>query len=346
MKNYNSFENSKFSIIANGGIKNCNPAAEISVTDLAAIYQNKAIKDICSKLSIETDPDKRKEIKLLLPYITPHGTFSYRSNEKIKTYNKNILAIDIDKIQSKDLKKVFNALKNTAGAVIVSVSASGNGIKALFHIEYNNSENLADHYQLLKYNENLITASVGLSQLKLKAKKETETDPDSLVILDTQQFVLSQPFFIFKGNLFYFNTRPPEPLKLDFEPLPPAAIISPFVDVDVSVIDQDTMKGIIMQKLKTVIDSLNSGGARHPQIYKFRDIAKLKKYFESDQVLESEIMVQAWNGICKLYGNERTARSQNAEKSLLAVFKNTAAETDPDIDNLITAAKQQLKSKI
>jgi Ca2+-binding EF-hand superfamily protein len=111
LKKINQFKDSRFSIIASGGIKNTLPDKEISLPELVAIYQNKAIKEICKKISIETDPIKRKELKLLLPYITPHGTFIKRADELITSYNKNILAIDIDYIKpGAELKKVLTSI--------------------------------------------------------------------------------------------------------------------------------------------------------------------------------------------------------------------------------------------
>jgi hypothetical protein len=334
LKKINQFKDSRFSIIASGGITNTMPDKEISLPELVAIYQNKAIKEICKKISIETDPIKRKELKLLLPYITPHGTFTKRADELITSYNKNILAIDIDYIKpGAELKKVFNAVKSAAGCLLAASSASGKGIKALFYIEYKNSDNVSDHFQLLKKNINLIAAAVGLTQLKLKSIDE----PAKFLELDKMQFVLSQAFFVFKGDLFYFNTRPPAALKLDFEPLPPAEPIKPFISIKINTEQQPTVNEMLLQRLSVVIDSLIPGRTgRHHQIYKFRDIAKLKNY--SDHVQQQKLFDISWQAVCDLYGNERTARQENAYKSLLTVFDKTPAENDPEIDSLITAA--------
>ena len=331
MKKFNLFSDSKFSIIANGGIKNTLPDKEISLPELVAIYQNKAIKDICQKISIEPDKTKKRELKLLLPYITPYGTFTKRADNLITSYNKNILAIDIDYIKpGADLKKVFNALKSAEGCLLAASSASGKGIKALFYIEYKNSDSLNDHFQLLKKNINLIAASIGLTDLKLKSIE----DPAKFLELDKMQFVLSQAFFVFKGDLFYFNTRPPAPLKLNFEPLPPPEPIKPFMAIKINTGQQLTINDFLLQRLSTVINSLNADG-KHRQIYKFRDIAKLKKY--SDHAHQQKLFELSWQAVCNLYGGERIARQENAYKSLQAVFNKTQAENDSEIDNLLNS---------
>ena len=70
-----------------------------------------------------------------MPYITPYGTFEpIRKNEFITSYNTEILAIDIDKLSAEDLAKAWDILSNGINTLMVFITSSGKGMRALIRV--------------------------------------------------------------------------------------------------------------------------------------------------------------------------------------------------------------------
>jgi len=108
---FNDFADSKFTAVV-GGQEKVNPDKQINLIELIAILSNPAIRKLSAALRACKDPAARAKLKAKLPYITPYGSFSYRNNKSILSYNSSILAIDIDDIPE-DIDQVFNIFKNS-----------------------------------------------------------------------------------------------------------------------------------------------------------------------------------------------------------------------------------------
>ena len=194
---FNDFADSKFTAVV-GGQEKVNPDKQINLIELIAILSNPAIKKLSAALRACKDPAARAKLKAKLPYFTPYGSFSYRNNNSILSYNKNILAVDIDAIPDSEVPIVFNIIKNNKACILAYISAKAKGVKALIHVDYaNEPDPIADHYNLLSTNSEYLNSILGITNWKL----------------DKAQLKLSQPFFMFNADGLYYNLNT-EPLQL------------------------------------------------------------------------------------------------------------------------------------
>ena len=108
------------------------------VVDLQQHLFCSAWKEDISAIRFETDSAKRREIKIMLPAITPSGVFSTRCNDGI-IQRSGLICIDIDSKQNPCLND-WEALKSSVaqlpGLWYAGLSASGRGIFALFKVKY------------------------------------------------------------------------------------------------------------------------------------------------------------------------------------------------------------------
>ena len=97
----------------------------------------------------EPDKEKRDEMKMMLPAITPSGIFKRRCSSGIISYS-GLICIDIDSKQNPCIND-WEALKSTIthlpGLWYAGLSASGNGLFVLFRVKY--PERHKEHFAAL-----------------------------------------------------------------------------------------------------------------------------------------------------------------------------------------------------
>ena len=317
--NYNSFKDSKFSIMLRG-ITNLLPDTTISIKDLITLYLDDISKAQGKELSNCIDEAKKKKLKERAIYITPYGSFTSRCNEDIVSYNKNILAIDIDKLKPEQIDTIYKTLSNSPHVLLVFVSARGKGLKALINIEYNNvTDVIKEHYNLLRDNKEVIERALGLE----------------VGILDRTSFVLSQPFIITYNDRHYYNLGC-EPIRFNF--LPPVVretnkVATPEkikeIATKTNLEAKTERERLVLRRFNMIV--LYSNEARHPQIAKFKATAKEIHYAPG---IETELYNRGWAMIVQMYGNEKTAISERAEIAYKDIWENTPRETIPYLENI------------
>ncbi len=321
----NNFKDSEFTILV-GGQYATDPVKVVNIEELINIYNNTAVVNLSEKLSAASKVE-RKKLKDISPSFLPYGNFSYRENKSIVSYNKEILAIDIDKLSSAEVSIVLNILKNRPGMIFCSISASGNGVKALFRINANHY--LEDHYYILKNNVKKIAAALGVNNWKI----------------DTTQFRLSQMFYIC-NNRFHFNTNP-EPLLLDldltaiheikekkekqqkeFKPL------SKEQQKKITPEQLEKIKSVLNKKLDRISKKLDpTSNNRHNQIANFRFLCQYLHYLPPPE--QQNYFNACYRLVIKLYGSEQDAINSDAERSLKDIFNENNFANDNEIDFIL-----------
>ena len=105
-----------------------NPSNRSLFTVLTEIKQGQ-YKSLIAKIRLETNKEKRQELKQQLPYVTFSGVFSYRRNDRLEK-SSQIATLDFDDVADvEELRKKLNSDKYTLSSF---VSPSGNGLKVLF----------------------------------------------------------------------------------------------------------------------------------------------------------------------------------------------------------------------
>jgi hypothetical protein len=184
-------EKPKFSFFYSSiGIRNTKPTKEINLPELFQILQSEKLKDHTLLIRESKDDETKTKLKLLLPYITPYGTFEKREDKQIIHYNRNLIALDFDNLDHFSLSYITNQIIKSKRAYYVGKSPRGKGIKALIFAgcEFTTEE----HYKSLKCNEEAI-----LKYLNIENEK-----------LDFNMFKLSQGFFLNYDETAYFNLDP------------------------------------------------------------------------------------------------------------------------------------------
>lgn len=301
MQRVNTIFDVKFSLML-GGATSIIPYEYINVRELLGIYGNQAMRTIAEQLTF-CQGEEYKAIKAQLPYITPYGTFLSRANTNILSYNTNILAIDIDRIEVKDISNLFNTIAKAPGIILAYISSSGKGIKALIHVKYTTAkEPIKEHHLLLKQNVKLIGEAIGLGAYSYT--------------IDTAQFVLSQPFYLNYSPQHYIHYNP-KPLILDMQPLI-KPIIKPVVIAPTRA-SKDIIERTIYKQLEYIAQDLNPNKERHAQIAKFKRLANIMHYAPH---LTETIKAKGYELVIMLYGSESEANKANAKASYLAAWSN------------------------
>lgn len=140
------------------------PAGIIRV--LRWLEGSKLYNPLLEKIRRETDPTKRKKMKLELPAISPSGIFSARG-EKNLMQPSGFIALDFDNI---DPVKAKSVLANLDFVFYAGLSASGRGVWALIPIcepEYHREHFEALRSDFLKYGLSLDVQCSNVSHLRL-----------------------------------------------------------------------------------------------------------------------------------------------------------------------------------
>lgn len=332
---FNDFADSKFTAVV-GGQDKVNPDKQINLIELISILSNSTIRKISAALRACKDPAARTKLKAKLPYFTPYGSFSYRNNNSILSYNKNILAVDIDNIPDAEVLIVLNIIKSNKACILAYISAKGKGVKALIHVNYaNEPDPIADHYNLLSTNSEYLNSILGISNWKL----------------DKAQLKLSQPFFMFNADGLYYNLNT-EPLILKlskslFKERKATTAKEKQLQADYkpSYVPEE-LKPAIIEQLQNIctndfINKLNHDpkAARHPQIYKAKAVAEVMHYADLSE--QQKIFKSCYAAIVLLYGSEAEAEAANAYKSLLSVWSNAACKKNESIETILSKGAEK-----
>ena len=332
---FNDFADSKFTAVV-GGQEKVNPDKQINLIELIAILSNPAIRKLSAALRACKDPAARAKLKAKLPYFTPYGSFSYRNNNSILSYNKNILAVDIDAIPDSEVPIVFNIIKNNKACILAYISAKAKGVKALIHVDYaNEPDPIADHYNLLSTNSEYLNSILGITNWKL----------------DKAQLKLSQPFFMFNADGLYYNLNT-EPLILKLSKSlfkERKAVIAKEkqlqADYKPSYVPEE-LKPAVTKELQNIFTNdflrkLNHDpkAARHPQIYKVKAVAEVMHYADLSE--QQNFFKGCYAAIVLLYGSEEEAEAANAYKSLLAVWSNAACKKNEAIESILSKGAEK-----
>jgi len=327
---FNDFADSKFTAVV-GGSDKVNPDKQINLIELIAILSNPAIRKLSVALRACKDPADKDKLKAKLPYFTPYGSFSYRKNTSIISYNKNILAVDIDKIPDTEVPIVFNIIKNNKACILAYISAKGKGVKALINVDYaNEPDPIADHYNLLSTNAKYINQILGINNWPL----------------DKAQLKLSQPFFMFNADGLYYNLNT-EPLQLKLSKSlfkERKAVIAKEkqlqADYKPSYVPEE-LKPAVTKELQNILgnDFLNKlnhdpKAARHPQIYKVKAVAEVMHY--ADLADQQKFFKDCYAAIVLLYGSDAEADAANAYKSFLDVWSNAVCKKNEAIESILS----------
>jgi hypothetical protein len=303
-----------------GGSRNKYPDATISIKDLITLYLDDISRAQGKELSNCIDEAKKKRLKAKAVYITPYGSFTIRRNKNIVSYNKNILAIDIDKLKPEQIDTIYKTLSNSPHVLLLFVSARGKGLKALINIEYNNvTDVIKDHYNLLNDNREVIERALGLE----------------VGILDRTSFVLSQPFYITYNDRHYYNLGA-EAISFNFLPFVVKETNKVATPQKIKEIATNTALEVKTERERLVLRRFNmivlySNEPRHPQIAKFKATAKEIHYAPD---LKTELYNRGWDMIVQMYGNEPTAISERALISYKDIWDNTDREIIPYFENI------------
>jgi hypothetical protein len=159
------------------GIKETAPTKEISALELIKIYHSERLINL-SKGVREAQGSSQDQLKSLLPYITPYGTFLKRENKSIEHYNSNLIAFDFDKLEPHEISEIKDICRNSQSVFICVLSPRNEGLKVLALI--NHEFTIDNHAIGIKENLSKILQHLGFDNFKP----------------DIAQFTLSQAFFL------------------------------------------------------------------------------------------------------------------------------------------------------
>lgn len=293
-----SFEQIKFSLFWKKGdnSKNTHPLKEIGLFELADILKSDWLRDIP---------------KLERPYITPYGTFSKRNNDSLIHFNRDLIALDYDKLDQDKLNYLRLYWKMQSNTLFCLVSPSGNGLKVIVRAKHQFTPE--ELHRGLKHNIGLFTIS-GI-------------EPDHM------QFVLSQPLFLPYSDPFYFN---PHATIRDypFEDLPEIEVIEPAIIEPVKADQIDRVNTFFKNRVDMCCIGLEShprGEGTHSYIYSV--VKRIYPYINQQTIYtENEITNRLESILYNRYGSHKRRaelhrtieKGRYPEESLIDLINSTA----------------------
>jgi len=299
-------ETLKFSLFySEKGIKNTTPAATVDLKKLFAILESSRLKELTESIREATDEETRNQLKLMLPFITPHGVFSKRNNESITHYNKNFLALDFDKLTTEEVRKVKELLRRADCCYYIGTSSRGHGVKAL--IDMPNEFTPGNHYLSAKHNVEKILRLCNVPGYKT----------------DLAQFTLCQAFFLSHDPEAIYNFTPShiggiQPLRAY---IPEHKIYSGLTPVkDITPEAKNRIEAIIKGYYNSLIDGYmaTTEGSRHLSIAKCKSFAAYVRQYTPH--LEHEYKEGLKKAIILMYGSERAAYETRAVSSFIEAW--------------------------
>ena len=282
------------------GLNNTTPLGYINLKRLFEIYKSNYLKTKSKELFKASDEEKQEK-KAKLPYITPTGTFSYRNNESILSYNSSLLVLDIDDLSKEEARDCQYILASQRGCVLSIISPRGEGVKAMFYLS--NEIILENHYTTLTENRGDIATFLYIPQYEDK--------------IDVGQNKLSQPFLIGYNTPSFFNENPLPTYwgiknidKKIIEYIPPT-----FTNrIPTSSIEETRIKAYFDNQLER--DSQSFGliqkGERHANIWRVGGMSSIIHYAPSlIEAMKREYYILIKN----LYSDEAEFKKSRAEKT-------------------------------
>lgn len=125
-------------------IKSVAPLRDTTVLKVLESIRDGEYKHKISEIRLQTQKEKRNELKAKMPYVTFCGTFTSRSNANLKVHS-GLACLDFDNVESvEDLRTEINQDKYTFSSF---VSPSGDGLKVLVKIPpVDNNNDYQDYY--------------------------------------------------------------------------------------------------------------------------------------------------------------------------------------------------------
>ena len=311
------------------GVYNTTPLAEIDFAQLVKIYKSERLAAATKKLQ-NAPIEQRDELKKLLPYITPHGCFESRRNDKITWHNENLVCLDIDGLNLEELEDVLTALKKNRSTLLAAVSPKMKGVKALIWIH--DKLEPGERYKMLSDKGNKVTLAKNLGISKY------------VDYIDDNQAKLSQPMFLAFDSNLYINELP-HPLSVWLKkPKPPIEAPKPLYKT-APVEARNKIEHYIKCATKNLCEELAaaSPGERHKRIIKVNYIAGILQYAPS---ITNEVESMLLAAVIHSYGTEKNAISCGAIRSFKAAFDTTKAIQNKTIEEIIEkeiAAKKKSK---
>jgi hypothetical protein len=322
MENNNVIDSLRFSLFydVKKGIYTTTPIQQITFKRLINIYQSEGVKKVTHELQEANDKDK-PELKKLLPFITPYGTFNpTRNKESIASFNASLICLDIDNVSNSDARLIKVILSKQTSTLLCVISPRGRGVKAFILIS--DTTPLNECYNTLKLNKEHIAKSIGLI--------------DFLEHIDNAQFNITQPMFIaFDESLYYNEFAQPLSITLTKYIQP---IIKRVAITNVPIKAKNRIETYLINATNRLIEffALCSEGNRHANIIKVQTIASWIHYAPG---LESEIKQRLYNACCSMYGSEKEALKNGVERAF-----NKAWTTENKANNSIELIINELNS--
>lgn len=315
-------ETLKFSLFySEKGIKNITPSKTVDLKTLFTIFESSRLKELTESIREATDEETRNQLKLMLPYITPHGVFSTRNNESITHYNKNFLALDFDKLPTEEVRKVKELLRRAGCCYYIGTSSRGHGVKALINMP--NEFTPGNHYLSAKHNVEKI--------LRFCNVQEYDTD--------LAQFVLCQPFFLSHDSEAIYNFEPChiggiKPLRAYTPEHKIYAGLTPVKDIIPEA--KTRIEAILKGYYNSLVDGYlaTTEGNRHLSIAKCKSFAAYVRQYTPQ--LEHEYKEGLKKVVVLMYGSETTAKSAGAITSFTSAWEEipyALSETIEKINN-------------
>ncbi|TDE02728.1 BT4734/BF3469 family protein [Flavobacterium sandaracinum] len=310
-----------------GGIKTVKSQKTISIDEVVSI--SASLQELTAKMIACNNPAEKQKLKLLQPFITPYGTFSYRENKSILHYNRNIAAFDFDKLTTEQTEALKAILVKNASVLLCFISGSQHGVKAI--ILLSEVINLDKHYNTLKVNAAALLDAIGA----------TEYAP----FLDVAQFKLSQPMFLSYDANLHFNTDATplaiqliEPIEIINEPQPVRELKNYDAATQIRI---EAYANNAVDRLCFELE--NHDGARHPQIANVKGIAGLYKGYNLEN--EQQAYDRLESKIVAMYGTDSEAKAGNAFNSMRTAWNDAEPLRNATIEEIIKESTDYFASE-
>ena len=283
------------------GLNNTTPLGYIDLKRLIEIYKSNYLKKKSKELFNAKTEEERQQIKSLLPYVTPTGSYSYRNNKSILSYNSSLLPLDIDNLSKEDAVECQYILASQRGCVLSIISPRGGGVKALFYL--GNEIVQTNHYNILTENRDRIATFLEIPQYREH--------------IDIAQNKLSQPFFIGYNSKAFFNENPlPTRWKIVNTEKKIVEYIPPTLTnrIPTSSIEEKRISAYF-DKLLAVDISMFEGiqkGDRHSNIWKVGGISSFIHYAP---YLKEEMRSSLYYAVEKMYDSKEEFKKSRGEKT-------------------------------
>ena len=142
-------------------ISNITPKSEITLKDLVDIVENQYQAETNRLRNTDNQKTKSSIKASIFDYVTFSGTFSKRNQNDLIAHS-GYIGIDIDKVEDLETTKIKILSFDKLIPVLVFTSVSGNGLRAVYKIDYKVEEHqiifskiseILDYYLSIKVDE-------------------------------------------------------------------------------------------------------------------------------------------------------------------------------------------------